>query len=94
GLSISFWIPGYNAFIARVYHRMGEAYASTNAVRSLAGIPAPYLGGVLYESLTPLAPFMLCAFMLVPATAIALLKLKHLEAYSNSVRLRQVTSQA
>lgn len=95
GLSISFWIPGYNVFIARVYPRMGEAYASTNAVRSLAGIPSPYLGGALYESIAPLAPFMLCAFMLMPAAAIALLKLKDLEVYSdNASQLRQVTSQA
>ncbi len=93
GLSISFWIPGYNAFIARVYSRIGEAYASTNAVRSLAGIPSPYLGGVLYETLAPLAPFMLCAVMLIPAAITAILKLKALEVYSNS-QLRQVTSQA
>ncbi|MEN2999690.1 MAG: MFS transporter [Acidilobaceae archaeon] len=72
GLSLSFWIPGYNVYVAKKYERMGEVFASTNAVRSLAGAPSSYVGGVLYSVVAPIAPLLLSSLMLVAAAALML----------------------
>ncbi|MCS7106724.1 MAG: MFS transporter [Acidilobaceae archaeon] len=72
GLSLSFWIPGYNVYVARRYARMGEVFASTNAMRSLAGAPSSYVGGVLYNAVAPAAPLLLSSLMLVAAAALML----------------------
>ncbi len=79
GISISFWIPSYNVYVVKVFKNVGEVFASVNAVRSVTSIPAPYLGGFLYGSLSPLAPFALSASMLLAATAIASTSLKSYE---------------
>lgn len=79
GASISLWIPGYNVYVAKVFKNVGEAFASINAFRSVVSIPSPYLGGLLYEALSPLAPFALSALMLFAATAIASGNLKAVE---------------
>ncbi len=52
GLSIAAWVPAYNRAIALLASRenIGEAYASANAVRSLAGAPTPIIGGAIYDS--------------------------------------------
>ncbi|MCX8184839.1 MAG: MFS transporter [Sulfolobales archaeon] len=79
GVSISLWIPGYNVYVARVFRNIGEAFASINAVRSIVSIPSPYLGGLLYESVSSLAPFTLSTSMLFVATYIASNSLKRFE---------------
>jgi len=88
GVSIALWIPSYNTLIARVAgKRLGEAYAVANSIRSLAGSPAPYVGGLLYESLAPTAPFILSAFIMASAAVFAVAKLGPVEA---SVRRRML----
>lgn len=72
GLSIAFWVPGYNILIARLAERLGEAYASANAVRGVAGIPAPYIGGYLYDVVGLAAPFAASAATLLVLGVLAL----------------------
>jgi MFS family permease len=79
GVSIGSWIPAYNVYIARVYERLGEAYATTNAIRSVAGIPAPYVGGVLQEALALQAPFIVSAFILIYTAFMSLTTLRKTE---------------
>ena len=80
GVSIGFWIPGYSVYVAKVFRNVGEAFASINAVRSLVSVPAPYLGGLLYEVLAPVAPFALSSAMLVATAGIAATSLRAVEA--------------
>jgi MFS family permease len=81
GASISTWIPSYNTLIARVMpgDRLGEAYSLANSVRGLAGAPGPYLGGLLYDSLSPAAPFAFSATMLLTASGLAATVLRRVE---------------
>ncbi len=80
GVSIGFWIPGYSVYVAKVFRgSVGEAFASINAVRSLVSVPAPYVGGLLYEVLAPVAPFALSSAMLVATTGIAATSLRTVE---------------
>jgi len=79
GLSLGFWVPGYNVYIAKVFKNVGEAFASINAVRSLASVPSPYLGGVLYGVVSPIAPFATSTAMLLVAMGIAATSLKNVE---------------
>ena len=79
GVSIGSWIPAYNVYVARVYERLGEAYATTNAIRSVAGIPAPYIGGFLYEALALHAPLLVSAVVLAYTTLMALKPLREVE---------------
>ena len=53
GLSIAAWIPSYNKFVAEIVPstRYGEAYTTTNAYRSIIGIPMPYIGGFIYDKI-------------------------------------------
>ncbi|MEM0284690.1 MAG: hypothetical protein QXZ22_06715 [Sulfolobales archaeon] len=80
GISISFWIPGYNVYVAKVFKNVGEAFASINAIRSIISIPSPYLGGLLYDSVSSLAPFSLSTLMLIVAAVIASKNLKRVES--------------
>ncbi len=80
GLSISLWVPAYNAAVARIAGGSGEAYATANMVRSVAGAPTPYLGGLLYEALAPWAPFAASAAMLALAPAAAATVIRAAEA--------------
>ena len=61
GLSIAFWIPGYNSLIAQFSKReeLGKNYATANVYRSVASIPSPYIGGLLYDAVSPVTPFLL-----------------------------------
>lgn len=81
GLSVATWVPGYNSLVVSLAPRgsLGQAYAATNMYRSLASVPAPYVGGVMYDALSPLAPFLASASTLV-AASYAVLKLRACDA--------------
>ncbi len=81
GASISMWIPSYNTLVARVVprERLGEAYSSANSVRAIAGAPAPYLGGLLYDAVSPGAPFLLSTAILASASLLAVTTLRRAE---------------
>ncbi|GAB6148609.1 MFS transporter [Stetteria hydrogenophila] len=80
GSSVASWIPAYNKLIAKITGGHGGAYAAANTARSLAGAPAPYVGGYLYDSLAPWAPFASSAILLAAAAAYALTALRGVEA--------------
>lgn len=79
GASIAFWIPGYSTYIPKVFSNPGEVFASLNAVRSLVAVPAPYISGALYDTLSPTTPFTASSAMLAIATYIAVTSLRKLE---------------
>ncbi len=80
GASIALWVPGYNALIARAAGGSGSAYAAANTARSLAGAPAPYAGGLLYDALGSWAAFAASAVLLAAAAGYAYLLLRRVEA--------------
>lgn len=79
GASIALWVPGYNSLVARAGGGGGEAYAAANTVRSVAGAPSPYIGGLIYDAVSPAATFALSAVILAAAGAYAWLALTGLE---------------
>ncbi|BEP17415.1 hypothetical protein PYJP_07670 [Pyrofollis japonicus] len=74
GLSIAAWVPSYNRTIAVLARgeSLGEAYASANAVRSIAGAAPPILGGLIYDELGSLSLYGLAVVLLVGAGIYAL----------------------
>jgi len=72
GLSISFWTPSYNKAIS-IYteeeYRATE-YSKMNMLRSIAAVPAPYLGGYLYDYIDVRLPFTLSAIFFTITTLI------------------------
>ncbi len=79
GISISSWIPAYNVYVAKAYDRLGEAFATANAIRGVAGIPAPYIGGVLHEILAFQAPLIVSAIILTYTAILSLTMLRKAE---------------
>jgi DHA1 family multidrug resistance protein-like MFS transporter len=67
GASIALWVPGYNTLLAKAGGGGGEVYALANTVRSVAGAPSPYLGGLAYDALAPWTPFAASAALLAVA---------------------------
>jgi len=86
GVSIGFWVPGYSVYVAKLFRNVGEAFASLNAVRSLVGVPSPYLGGLLYEVVAPAAPYVLSSAILVATTGIAVTGLRSAEVRGDQAR--------
>lgn len=67
GLSISLWIPSYNNTVSlntKQEYRAIE-YSKINSYRAFAAIPAPYIGGYLYDTLSPTIPFMISSIVMV-----------------------------
>ncbi len=72
GFSIAFWVSAYNTLITLLLgpSMVGRLRAVTDSARSLAGIPSPYIGGVLM-TINPLYTFTLSiALMLISVAAI------------------------
>jgi MFS family permease len=66
GISLSLWIPAYNVAVATrsIQQRRGKAYSKMNTVRTVFSIPAPHIGGFIYDSITPSAPFILSILLM------------------------------
>ncbi len=77
GTSIASWVPSYNKLIALYApQRLGEAYASANSVRSLAGSFTPSIGGLLFDYVGPASVFGLSSILVLSAGLYAVEKLK------------------
>ena len=61
GVSFSLWIPAYNVMIANYssQEKRGKAYSKMNIFRTALAIPAPQIGGYLYDTLSFAVPFLL-----------------------------------
>ena len=71
GLAMSLWIPAYNKAVSlnsRQEYR-GVEFSKINTYRAIAAIPAPYIGGYLYDYVSPELPFLISSLMFM-ATAI------------------------
>ncbi|MET1128421.1 MAG: MFS transporter [Thermoproteota archaeon] len=72
GVSISAWVPGYNRTVAAIAReKLGEAYASSNAVRTFSSAFTPALGGAIYDSLGSIPLFSLSAVTVITAGMLA-----------------------
>ena len=72
GLSISFWNPAYNKAVSlntREEYRATE-YSKMNMLRSISSVPAPYIGGYLYDYVNPGLPFLLSSIFFGVTTII------------------------
>ncbi|TET95880.1 MAG: MFS transporter [Anaerolineales bacterium] len=73
GIGAAFLDPAYNALIARgaPAHLRGVAYALVPALIGLVALPAPWIGGQIWEATSPkipfLATFLLGSLVLIPA---------------------------
>jgi len=67
GFSFSLWIPAYNVMIANAssQHQRGKAYSKMNTFRTAVAIPAPQIGGFLYDAFTPSLPFILSIILMM-----------------------------
>ena len=66
GLSVALWAPSFNVAvpsIVPVKSELGRTYARSNFYRSVAAVPAPWLGGLLYN-ITPVLPMATGAILL------------------------------
>ena len=60
GISIAFWNPSFNvavSYIAPSPSELGRTYARANFYRSIASVPTPMIGGVLFDILPTLPMF-------------------------------------
>ncbi len=66
GFSIAFWVSAYNTLITTLLgpHMVGRLRALTDSARSLAGIPSPYIGGLLM-TINPVLTFILSISLMI-----------------------------
>ena len=72
GLSIALWMPGYNVAVphfAGGFGELGRAYARAGFYRSIASIPAPWIGGLI-AALGPTVPMLVGSLMLFANTGL------------------------
>ncbi len=78
GLSVAAWVPSFSKLVALAANknRLSEAYASVNTIRIIPSIPAPLIGGILYDAISPIVPYGLSAVILTIAAIILAKKSK------------------
>lgn len=67
GLSVALWIPGFNVAVPNVVpnkSELGRTYARCNFYRSVAAVPTPWIGGILY-SIIPVLPMTAGAILIL-----------------------------
>jgi MFS family permease len=71
-------IPAYKSLISKAVpeDQLGFAFGLTLTSRGLVSLPAPYLGGLLWERVDPRAPFLVTVFGCLLLSVLAFSKLK------------------
>ena len=67
GLSVALWIPGFNVAVPNVIpnkSELGRTYARCNFYRSVAAVPTPWIGGMLYN-IIPTLPMVAGAILIL-----------------------------
>jgi len=75
GLSIALWIPGFNVAVPNIIpskSELGRTYARCNFYRSVAAVPTPWIGGMLYN-IIPTLPMVTGAVLML--TNLGILKI-------------------
>ena len=67
GLAMSIWIPAYNKAVSLNSEKEYRAveFSKINTYRAIAAIPAPYIGGYLYDYVSPRLPFEISSVMFI-----------------------------
>ncbi len=65
GLAVSIWIPSYNKAVSLNSRREYRAveFSKINTFRAIAAVPAPYIGGYLYDYIDPSYPFIISSIL-------------------------------
>ena len=76
GFSFSLWIPAYNVAVAEgsSQQERGKAYSKMNTLRTALSIPAPQIGGFLYDNIAVSTPFITSAILMIVNISILLYK--------------------
>ena len=67
GLSVALWTPGFNVAVPNIIpnkSELGRTYARCNFYRSVAAVPTPWMGGMLYNVI-PTLPMMVGAILIL-----------------------------
>jgi len=67
GLSVALWIPGFNVAVPNIIpnkSELGRTYARCNFYRSVAAVPTPWIGGMLYN-IIPTLPMVAGAILIL-----------------------------
>jgi predicted MFS family arabinose efflux permease len=70
--------PAYNSLVSKAVpeEQRGIAFGLTWTSRGLIAIPTPYLGGLLWDRISPQAPFLIAIIGCLGLSVLAFLKLK------------------
>jgi MFS family permease len=71
-------VPAYKSLISKAVpdDQLGFAFGLTLTSRGLISLPAPYLGGLLWEQVDPRAPFLVTVFGCLVLSVLAFSRLK------------------
>jgi len=77
GVSLAMWIPAFNAYLSDIVgeDERGRAFGDVNALMGLISLPAPIIGGFLYDHLGFNGP-ILASFSIAALTLPAILTLR------------------
>ena len=67
GLSVALWTPGFNVAVPNIIpnkSELGRTYARCNFYRSVAAVPTPWMGGMLYN-IIPTLPMVAGAILIL-----------------------------
>lgn len=72
GVSLAMWIPAFNAYLSDIVgeDERGRAFGDLNALMGLISLPAPIIGGLLYDHLGfngPISASLSLAVLTLPA---------------------------
>lgn len=67
GISWSLWIPSFNSAIALTTssEKRGRSYSKVNAVRMGGSVPAPWIGGYMYDYVHYTLPYLASSIIMV-----------------------------
>jgi len=79
GFSVSLWIPAYNNAVALNTEKEYRAieYSKANSYRAFAAIPAPYIGGYLYDYIASTMPFIFSSSLMTVTSLLFYLKWRY-----------------
>lgn len=78
GVAQSFIVPAFSSLVSKAVPRqsLGMTWGVYMTALGLLAVPAPYIGGLLYDNIAPAAAFILAGACMIAAAPLALWKLR------------------